>query len=1011
MLNLYLMDMHINDVSERDRTVEKVLLAAGATVDTKMLKRLHHLYGHTSSTKLLNFLKNAGVEVDGFHQTLESIEKSCKSCQKSKKRVPRPKFSIPRADSPNKIVSIDLKHFSDRYICYLVDMFSRLTVGKVIPDKSAEQVVNCIVELWIPHYGVMSGIHSDIGGEMSNDVLEDVASKLGVKLTTTAAYSPHQNGINERNHCVVDLMVSRMLASDQSLSVEMALLWALNAKNSLENCHGFSPFQLHIGYNPRLPSVTRDGPPSYDEFCKSGVFARNINAMHLAREEFVRSESSASLQRALKSKIFPRGDGIVEGDWIYFKKSDGKNRKMWRGPSKVVSVNGKKLFIDQGARLGTVNRDDAVLFREEFWSFSDADTVSSSGPVDLQPDDSADVLPEVVEDNPVKNVSEGVIEKDIPDDNCEVRVEKLCVEPTDTLAVPGLCKGDMIEYVDSASGQRSTATVISRAGKKGGKYSNWWNISLDGDRDFISVDVDQLQDLRVVGQGVTENSIETSLVVMIPRYLHSNEECVQAKEEELQNWDQFGTYEEVEDVGQPCLRTNWILVRKADKVKARLCVRGDLEDTTHIRSDSPTVCKENVKLFYCIAVQLGWRVQTADIKAAFLQGASLDRDVYLIPPKEKRVPGTIWKMVKRAYGFVDASRGFYLELEKALTQLGCTVSKNDPAIYMYRDSSDRLAGLILTHVDDLLHGFGCNEFIENIMLPLKKIFTFGKVDDSDDFMYVGMHIKQEQECITVDQDHYVQMIDFPDIRAFSENGDANELVDEAAQNEYRSIVGRIGWIATSSRPDLSHDHVVLSTKLGKASARDMKYALKVIKKLKSDTTSMRFVKLGDPSQWCLEGFGDAGFKSLPDKVSSCGGHVLLISNRNTGKACVLTWKAKKLKRVVSSSTAAEALAANDTLDEMVYVKSLLGEILGSDFPEIPLSLHTDCANLHDSVMRSTLADSPRLRTDVIQLQESLASGELKKFEKVAGKNMIADCLTKIGAPAFSLMNILRTGEL
>ena len=96
---------------------------------------------------------------------------------------------------------------------------------------------------------------------------------------------------------------------------------------------------------------------------------------------------------------------------------------------------------------------------------------------------------------------------------------------------------------------------------------------------------------------------------------------------------------------------------------------------------------------------------------------------------------------------------------------------------------------------------------------------------------------------------------------------------------------------------------------------------------------------------------------------------------------------------------------------MVYVKSLLGEILGSDFPEIPLSLHTDCANLHDSVMRSTLADSPRLRTDVIQLQESLASGELKKFEKVAGKNMIADCLTKIGAPAFSLMNILRTGEL
>ena len=32
----------------------------------------------------------------------------------------------------------------------------------------------------------------------------------------------------------------------------------------------------------------------------------------------------------------------------------------WKGPSKVVAINGKKLFIDNGARLATVNRDDIV---------------------------------------------------------------------------------------------------------------------------------------------------------------------------------------------------------------------------------------------------------------------------------------------------------------------------------------------------------------------------------------------------------------------------------------------------------------------------------------------------------------------------------------------------------------------------------------------------------------------------------------------------------------------------
>ena len=40
----------------------------------------------------------------------------------------------------------------------------------------------------------------------------------------------------------------------------------------------------------------------------------------------------------------------------------------WKGPSKVVAINSKKLFIDNGARLATVNRDDS-FWRDgqEFW--------------------------------------------------------------------------------------------------------------------------------------------------------------------------------------------------------------------------------------------------------------------------------------------------------------------------------------------------------------------------------------------------------------------------------------------------------------------------------------------------------------------------------------------------------------------------------------------------------------------------------------------------------------------
>jgi hypothetical protein len=139
----------------------------------------------------------------------------------------------------------------------------------------------------------------------------------------------------------------------------------------------------------------------------------------------------------------------------------------------------------------------------------------------------------------------------------------------------------------------------------------------------------------------------------------------------LNNWDEFGVYQEVKDLGQRLINTNWVLVRKDAGIKARLCIRGDQEpDKENIRTDSPTINKANIKLFYVLAIYFGWHVKTADFKAAFLQGADLDRDVFVRPPKERRVHSVVWKMIKRAYGLLDASCGFYLRLKKVLEELG-----------------------------------------------------------------------------------------------------------------------------------------------------------------------------------------------------------------------------------------------------------------------------------------------------------------------------------------------------
>ena len=1062
-------ETHVNDVKERDNIVNHVLVTA-ENIDLKLLKKLHHYYGHTPPDRLLKLMKNAGKDVKNLKKPLLKIEKTCEACIRTKKRAPKPKSSIPRVDTANTIVTLDLKEWTFKgtkyYICYMIDMYSRLTMGNFIKDKSPESVIECIMGTWVPAFGLMRGIHSDIGGEFSNSTLEEVASRLDIDVTTTASYSPNQNGLNERNHAIVDIMITRMLLSDPSLKPRMALCWSLNAKNSLENCYGFTPFQLHIGRTPMMPSTTRGGPPSFENVTKSENFAAHLNAMHAARTEFIKAESSKSLKLAMKSMVYPRGDNITSGDDIYYKqKKQPKNVPEWEGPSKVVATNGKKLFVDKGARLGTVNRDDSVRKGEELWKFSDlqkekkdeeakesiARVLRNSKPKQLpkkvtaaissssesssseeNEDDNASSEDEV---DSAENGDEGELHttpEETSDDEFDDRsdadeVDDQLGEDEITLA-PGIPvaenerpqekdeevstppeeikKHDIIQYVVPETGCSEISLVLKRAAKATGKKRFWWNVQVKETGEKKAVNLEAVKDLLKIA--TSDSDIIPTFVVTIPRNLHHNPECVEAKDKELQNWDQFGVYVEVPDEGQLKINTNWVLVRKAAAfVKARLCVRGDHEPNKDtIRTDSPTVNKINIKLFFVISVQNGWHVKTGDIKAAFLQGVDLDREVYVRPPVERRKDGIIWKMVKRAYGLVDASRGFYLELKRVLEEIGCVMSTLDPALFMYFGDHSSIQGLLLTHVDDLIHGAGTKEFYDVVLSPLKERFTFGS-EEEDDFKYVGMHIKQVGATITTDQDAYVENLETPNTD-FVSKGNLDDFLDEDGQSDFRSAVGQIGWVSNSSRPDLAFNHLLLSTKIGNACTRDMKLAVKTIKQIKCDTTLMKFVDLGQPKEWVLEGYGDAGHKSLPDKISSSCGYVLLLTNKLTGASSVLTWKSTKIRRVVGSSTAAEALATNETCDALMYILAVLKEILGDI--EIPLHLYTDSKNLHNSVNTTALCNDHRMRIDISRLKESVEKGEVSNFELVSSDVMLADVLTKKGAAGFKLMNILRNGK-
>ena len=112
-----------------------------------------------------------------------------------------------------------------------------------------------------------------------------------------------------------------------------------------------------------------------------------------------------------------------------------------------------------------------------------------------------------------------------------------------------------------------------------------------------------------------------------------------AKLQELENWKFNQVFEEVqrEEAETSVLETTWVCNIKDDKHKARLVVRGYQEDTSKISTESPTCNKETVRILMVIATTKSWRLQSLDVKAAFLQGAKFVRKVYISPPKEAEV--------------------------------------------------------------------------------------------------------------------------------------------------------------------------------------------------------------------------------------------------------------------------------------------------------------------------------------------------------------------------------------
>ena len=358
-----------------------------------------------------------------------------------------------------------------------------------------------------------------------------------------------------------------------------------------------------------------------------------------------------------------------------------------------------------------------------------------------------------------------------------------------------------------------------------------------------------------------------------------------------------------------------------------------------------------------LAVTIGWKIHSLDIKSAFLHGDDIERAVHLVPPPEADT-NKLWRLKRSVYGLVDAQRAWYNKLCDEVCKVGFIKSMYDSSLFFYKHEGT-LQGVLCCHVDDCFFA-GSNLFHETVITHIRNTFSLSK-EHSLSFRYLGLEVQQIDDGIIIHQDSYIQSI----TGITADLSDSKTKLSTSSLRQFKGLIGQLQWRAKQTRPDISYDACVLSTKVKSASLRDIKKANKLLKSLQQIKVVVQISNTGDISSSSLILFSDASHGNLSAGGSQGGFIILLYGNH---QSTPLTWRSRKLKRVVESAMGAETMALLEGAEYCMLLKALIKEITSFDIPLVCIS---DNKSLVDAMQSTSVIEDKHLCIDICALRQML----------------------------------------
>ncbi|SOV05223.1 uncharacterized protein UDID_17870 [Ustilago sp. UG-2017a] len=405
--------------------------------------------------------------------------------------------------------------------------------------------------------------------------------------------------------------------------------------------------------------------------------------------------------------------------------------------------------------------------------------------------------------------------------------------------------------------------------------------------------------------------------------------------EAMNRLEAMGTWEVVhQPPGVPLVDSKVVLRLKLDadgvpvKHKARLVARGftQREGIDYQETFSPVAPLGAIRAILALAVQNNWEVHALDITMAYLN-STLKEAIYMKPPEGSGVaPGQVYKVVKGLYGLKQSGREWNQEFDRSLRHMGFFQVECAPCIYTKGQGKDM--AIVVIYVDDTLV---IAPRLETVLRVKKQIGQRWKMEDSGEVShFLGIKISRNRvmRTMTIGQSGYIDQVlakhldkrTKPTMVPMQSILEGTLVASAAQQKEYPVIVGKLLWVANSTRPDLSLTVGVLARHMREPSQEHYQAAQQVLRYLES-TKEVGLVYRANESQEPLVAHSDANWASdaTIQRRSTSGSVVLVYGNP-------VAWKSATQKCVSLSAVEAEFIAATEATREVLFLKQLLCSI-------------------------------------------------------------------------------------